>query len=449
MIIEVFDHAHGAARLVCKQTIQSLPIRIGRGPKNDVCLNYEFVSSRHLELSGQLGGELLLSDLGSSNSFNIQGHELESGCSKTLELPVAATLGTLELRLEVRSSSSADQGVSQVLVQRNGEQPPDLSGLEGLSTDGASTDSQLLTGELDDDALPMFGEGDEPEFSARRKRIQGARQRLVPVHARLESARREWQDSLSREVRALREQVTQELGEAGAEKACDHDMMSLLRYFPAADQGSFAQLGPHVPGEAPELAAIVQAAAELLPGMRTPTNEEETRRFLARVVDVLRVFAAAILEVQHVRRRQAAELGVRWEEPADPLLALETSDEVLRYLLDWHDPGEGRSEELVRSLAALVDHVQGYVKASLVATREVLMMLSPTEIERGAVGRWPSRVSALWRHYRSSFAALLGEDRDHLSSAFRAVFARAYCDTLTRAGVSTRPQDPRGKTTWR
>ncbi len=421
-------------------------MRIGRDPQNDVCLDFEFVSSWHAELCGRLGGELSLCDLGSRNSLKVDGLRLKSGCSRILELPVSATLGPLELRFEVRSSSSAGAGVPQ--GRATGKGLPDFSELAGLP--GAPRDSQVLTGELDDGALPSFSNADEPEFSARIQRIHAARQRLRPLHASLEASRREWQDTLIKEVSALREQVTLELGEEGAEEARDHDMAMLLRSFPAADRGSFAQaLGGYALSETPELAAIVQAAAELLPGMRTPTREDETRRFLARVVDVLRVFAAATLEVQHVRRRQAAELGVRWEEPPDPLIALETSDEVLRYLLDWRDPGEGRSEELVRSLAALVDHVQGYVKASLVATREVLMMLSPTEIERGAVDRWPSRASAYWRHYQSSFAALLGEGKDHLSPAFRAAFARAYRDMLTRAGVPTRPQEPRGKRTWR
>ena len=446
VIIRVFDHA--AQRLVCEQTIQSLPMRIGRDPGNDVCLDFDFVSSWHVELRGQLLGELQLCDLGSRNSLKIAGRRLKSGCSRVLELPASATLGPLELRFEVRAPPGQAAGAVAKAGQEIGEELPDFSELAGFS--GSSVSPQVLTGELDGDALPSFGGEHEPDFSARIQRIQAARERLRPLHTKLEASRREWQETLIQEVNSLRQEVAEQVGEVAAEEVRDHDMAMLLRSFPAADRGSFAQaLAGGVLGQAPELAAVVQAAAELLPGMSTPTNEDETRRFLARVVDVLRVYAAATLEVQHVRRSQSAELGVRWEEPADPLIALETSDEVLRYLLDWRDAGEDRSEELVRSLGALVDHLQGYVKASLMATREVLMMLSPIEIERGAVDRWPSRASALWRHYQSSFTALLGEGIDHLSPAFRAAFARAYRDTLTRAGVPTRPEDPRSKRAWR
>ena len=422
MSIKVVDHA--AQRVVCERLLHSLPVRIGRDAGNDVCLDFEFVSSWHAELREGPDGEPLLCDLGARNSLKVGGRRLGAGSSVALSLPSSVTLGPLELRFErprereIARSSIIVDGLPDFLDAASG--PPDQAGV------------------IDDVSLPRLGEPVESKVPSRIRRIQEAVRRLRPLHAQLEAARRQWEDSLNKEVRALREQVRADEGEG----AKDHDMGMLLRSFPPADRGGFAlALEGELLGGAPELAAVVQAAGELLPGMRTPTNEDETRRFLARVVDVLRVFAAATLEVQHVRRRQAAELGVRWEEPPDPLIALETGDEVLRYLLDWRDAGASRSEELVRSLAAIVDHLQGYVRASLAATRRVLASLSPMEIERGAVDRWPSRASALWSHYQRSFAALVGEEHDHLSPAFRAVFADAYRDTLARAGVPTRSED--------
>jgi len=429
--IKVFDHAAG--RVVCDKSISSLPVRIGRDSGNDVCLDFEFVSSWHVELRSDPEGGLMLCDLGSRNSLKIGGQKLKSGTSLALSLPNSATLGPLEFHFDETVVGTAARGESA--------DAPNFDFLKGSASPAAQG------GEIADaDLPPTFGGADGSEIASRILKIQAGIRRLRPLHAQLEISRRQWEDSLNKEVRALREQVADE-----SEETRDHDMAMLLRSFPAADRGGFAlALGGDILGDVSELAAVVQAAGELLPGMRTPTNEDETRRFLARVVDVLRVFAAATLEVQHVRRRQAAELDVRWEEPPDPLIALETADEVLRYLLDWRDSGESRSEELVRSLAAVVDHVQGYVKASLVATRKVLASLSPMEIERGAVDRWPSRASALWRHYQSSWSALVGDghEHDHLSPAFRGVLAEAYRDTLARAGVPTHSEDKRSKRGW-
>jgi hypothetical protein len=219
----------------------------------------------------------------------------------------------------------------------------------------------------------------------------------------------------------------------------------LLREFPARDRGGFVMVGAADPFAAAdeERSAVMQAASELLPGQRAPTGEDETRRFLTRIIDVLRVFAACTLELQHVRALQAEELGVTWADPNDPLAALETPDEVLRYLLDWRDTGEKRSEELVRVFAGLVDHQRAYIHSALEAARSALNSLSPAEIERGAVTGWPGRAAALWRHYTTVYAALHSETHDHLDPLHSARPSSAPTPRpwLAPASPTTRPHD--------
>lgn len=455
--IVVIDHQTRA--VVRDGRHDRFPVRVGRSAENDVYLDFPFVSTWHAEIRQDAQGGLHLADLGARNGLMVAGRRLAEGESLPLTSELSATVGALELRFHAVTPVDGEITASQPLApdprsatSRAAASPrrdddgalPDLAGLGDAPQRatpggrGAKTGRHgAIGGELGD-ALPHLDSEPDPRgLGTRIGRIQALVQRLRPLHQELERARRGWEDALISALRELREA-------AKDAEAQEHDERMLLRNFPRRDLGGLA--GDRRAGgiaDVPELSAVAQAASELLPGMRTPSDDDEARRFLARVVDVLRVFAASSLEAQHVRRRQAAEIGTRWEEPADPLVAMETAEDVLRYLLDWRDAGERRSEELVRSFAALVDHIHCYVRASLSAARSLIDSLSPVEIERGAVDRWPTRAAALWRHYQTCFASLRGDSYDNLTPAFRAALGQAYSEALTRAGVPARAREVR------
>ncbi|HEY0133757.1 MAG TPA: type VI secretion system-associated FHA domain protein [Nannocystis sp.] len=407
MQITVIDHK--ARRTVCERLFDVFPIRIGRDAANDVVLPFAFVSSWHAEVRSD-GESLRLCDLGATNGLFIGPRRIAGGGAVPLTDRLVVTVGELELRLEVvRPDAPAEPAEAD-----------DLPRLPGAS---APRGPVAASGSID--ALPSFAT-DDTDFAARLARLQAALHELRPHHAQLEAARRAWDERLAHSVRAL---------EASGDR---QGVNMLLREFPARDRGGFVIAGATDPFAAveEERSAVMQAASELLPGQRAPTGDDETRRFLTRIIDVLRVFAACTLELQHIRALQAEELGVTWADPNDPLAALATADEVLRYLLDWRDTGEKRSEELVRVFGGLVDHHRAYVRSALEAARSALAALAPTEIERGAVTGWPGRAAALWHHYESVYAALHSDTHDHLTPAFRATLQRAYTQALARAGIA-------------
>jgi len=408
MQITVVDHK--TRRTVCERLFDVFPVRIGRDNGNDVVLPFPFVSAWHAEVRSD-GEALRLCDLGATNGLFIGPHRIAGGGAVALHDRLVVTVGELELRLEIpRPDAPAEPTESDDL--------PRLPG--GAAPRGAAATSGSIG-----EALPSFAT-DDTDFAARLARLQTSLHELRPHHAQLEAARRAWDENLARSVRTL---------EASGDR---QGVNMLLREFPARDRGGFVMVGAADPYAAAdeERSAVMQAASELLPGQRAPTGEDETRRFLTRIIDVLRVFAACTLELQHVRALQAEELGVTWADPNDPLAALATPDEVLRYLLDWRDTGEKRSEELVRVFAGLVDHQRAYIHSALEAARSALNSLSPAEIERGAVTGWPGRAAALWRHYTTVYAALHSETHDHLTPAFRATLQRAYTQALARAGIA-------------
>lgn len=413
--ITVIDHQ--TREVVCDRSFADLPVRIGRHEDNHLALPYAFISAWHAEVRRD-GGELRLYDLRARNGLSVGARRLDAGAFVALDRCVVASIGQLELRLEPAApaapAATIDESASDMPV-----------------FDTAPRDLKPTAGTIDGDVLPDMPDATAGAHAERIARIHAAIHALRPKHAALDAARRAWEVGLTGALRPFL---------AAADTLATN---MLLREFPARDRAGYAlaDAGGRFADEQ-ERGAVAQAAAELLPALRAPTDEDEARRFLARVIDVLRVFAACTIELQNTRAEQATEIGVTWRDPADPLAAMETAADVLRYLLDWRDTGEKRSEELVRVFSGLVDHQRAYARAGLLAAREAVASLAPAEVERGAQAAWPSRAAALWRHYEACYAALAGDVHDHLTPLFRAALARGYAETLARSGVSFRVHPP-------
>lgn len=414
---------HQTRNVVLNRRFDRFPVRIGRHEDNDVRLDYPFVSRWHAEVRQGPAGGYFLHALALHNGFTVAAARLEAGAAMPIAGRLIATLGTLELQIEEVDAPTGRAAPPAATASSKDAELPDLPALavESAFKRGPAADAPDLP-ELPSDAHRHAG---------RRVRLQDTVAALRPLHKQFEVARRAWEDACMRTLLELR-------------GAFDHeadDVRIVFREFPAADRPSIAR-DDEALGGLGDLGAVARAATELLPGLQVPAGEPEIRRFLARVVDVLRVFAACTLELHRVRARQSTDLGVRWEALPDPLAGLDTREEWLRYLLDWRDAGEARSEELVRSFAGLVDHLQCYAQAALSGAREVVFTLSPSEMERTVSASWPTRTAALWRHYEACFASLCGDTYDHLTPGFRTAFARAYTRALARVGIPFHASEP-------
>lgn len=415
--ITVRDHT--ARNIVFSGRFDHFPVRIGRQPGNEVCLDYPFLSRSHAVINEGPDGALKLCGLAVANKLMIATTPLEAGVTVPVARRLVATLQNLELLFEPEAAVAADPpGASDLLAA----ELPVIPVIPFIPLMGPA--SPFQHGVIHDDPdLPAL-DTDDGSHAARRARLQIAVATLRPLHKQFDQARRAWEDACMRTLQDLRNSASFQ----------QEDLRIAFREFPAGDRPGVARDDDPLVGMG-ELGAVGRMASELLPGLQTPTSEPEIRRFLARAVDVLRVFAGCTLALHRVRGQQSTELGVTWDALPDPLAILETREDLLRYLLDWRDAGEARSEELVRSFAGLVDHLQCYVQAAMNGAREVVFTLSPSEMERNVTATWPTRTAALWRHYEACFASLCGDTYDHLTPAFRAALARAYGQALARTGV--------------
>lgn len=409
--VTVIDQEFGKRLL--DRSFDVFPVRIGREGGSDVELPYGFVSRHHAEIRRD-GDELQLCVLDVKNHLGVDRRLYAAGSTIPLERElVVVTLGALELRLAPA-------------LPRAPTLAPDGEDAGFPVFEGDARDVVVAHGEIDGDGLPALPEDDAVgRHALRHARLNTLVHSLRPAHGQLVAARRAWETELSRAIQSV------QLEDPAS-------VLTLLREFPRSDWSGFAPAGVDPFSDEQRRGVVVQAAAELLPSMRPPADDDEARRFLARVIDILRVFAACALELQHVRAQQATELGVVWSGTEDPLAAMETTATMLGYLIDWREAGERRSEELVRLFGVLVDHQRAYARAALLASREALATLAPAEIERGAQAAWPNRTTALWRHFEVCHAALAGARHDELTPLFRDLLARGYRDSLARAGVSLR-----------
>lgn len=413
--IKVTDHATGA--VVFARRFERFPVRIGRNAENEVHLDYPFIPRWFAEVR-ELGGRLTLHALTDHNPLRFPDQSiLRLGTPTPLVGKLLATAATLELCLEPELPAPPPPAPA--------ETPPVFRLPPEPAREGPS--------------LRQPGPGIAPDIEvahnteSRRARLLAEVAALKRAHQPFEQARRAWQDACVAALKRLSSAPDKEAG----------DIRVVFREFSPADRPPEAQGSDELVGPG-ELGAVAHAATVLLPGLQAPAGEAEIRRFLIRVVDILRVFAVCGLELQRCRSRQSTELGVTWEVVPDPLAALETREDLLRYLLDWREPGEARSEELVRSFAGIVDHLQCYVQAALASTRAIVFSLSPHEMERSVTHTWPLRSAALWRHFEVTFNALCGDTYDHLTPAFRAALTQAYVQALERARIPFRQHDPAG-----
>lgn len=174
------------------------------------------------------------------------------------------------------------------------------------------------------------------------------------------------------------------------------------------------------PAPAPDLPLASVAAWLPLP----VADERAALRLSARAADLLRLFAAFVLELAHLQAAQLRDLG--HAPGVHPLVsACDGPDDLLRLLF-----GEGDHDRALADLFAdLSAHPRALASGALAAAREVLAALDPAELGRAEGRAWPSRAAALWRHYQACHQALVGAD---LSPAFRDILARSYAAALAR-----------------
>lgn len=412
------------------------PVRVGRDPDNEVHLAKRFVSSWHAVIRFD-GRSCQVEDLGTVNGFQIDGVRVPAGKRVEVRGRLVLRIGALELILEHTPGDAlpvaAAPRASKVtkVTKRVVKTPKAAGGPQPLSEDEqAARERAFVQGAIDSDEPPALSGGHTQAMNFGRS--HAAVLRLRPIHEKLVALQAEWSAAHGEAVRELK----QHRDEPG--------LTLLRREFPqTASAGGKGDSGPAMLDEdvdpeffrQAELGAVAQAAEELLHGLRAPGDIEETRRFLARVVDVLRTFAVSAVESLTAADRQDAELGVKVDRDQNPLLTVDSPDELLRLLLDWRSGRADRTHQLVEALAAALTRPAALLRGALEVGRKVGEQLAPREIERSVNVGWPTRAGALWRRYEERYESVFGDGEDGFARALRVQAARAVHDALARLGV--------------
>lgn len=429
------------------------PVRVGRDPANEVHLPQRFVSSWHAVIRFD-GRTAVVEDLGTVNGFQVDGVRVPSGKRVEVHGRLALRIGQLELIVEhslddnpaaapapnrplraAPKTPAAARAPAGKAVRVAPKSPKAAkSGPRPLSEDEqAARERASVQGAIDsDDEPPQLSGGHTQAMNF--GRAHAAVLRLRPMYEQLVALQAEWNAAHGEAVRELK-------------AARDEPGLSLLRReFPSkgGDDGGGGKGGsgpamledvdPEFFRQA-ELGAVAQAAEELVRGLRPPGDIEETRRFLARVIDVLRTFAVSTVETLTAADRQDAELGVRVDRDQNPLLTVDSPDELLRILLDWRSGRVDRTHQLVEALAAALARPAALLRGALEVGRKVGEQLAPRDIERSVNVGWPTRAGALWRRYEERYESVFGDGEDGFARSLRVQAARAVHDALARLGV--------------
>jgi hypothetical protein len=124
-----------------------------------------------------------------------------------------------------------------------------------------------------------------------------------------------------------------------------------------------------------------------------------------------------------------------------PCFTADSSDELLRLLLDWRGGRVDRTHQLVEALASTLARPAALLRGALDAGRRVSEQLAPREIERSVTVGWPTRSGALWRRYEERYESMFGDGEDGWSRALRGQVGRAVHEALGKAGVPMLPME--------
>lgn len=399
-------------------------IRIGRDATCELQLADPFVSAQHALLAADEHGARL-HDLGGTNGLRVAGRRLAPNTAVPISGPLRVSLGPFDL--EILHNPDRDRRATHGAVEATGPAPQSdlhtrLRALRALHAPLVAA-RRAFEAALADAVHTLHTRGDLP-----------AARRLLAEFPPEDHAHLLLPD-LSPGPSDLSQRPPATLAPHTANLS-QRPPTTLASHTSDLSQRPPSPLTPHTaapdPLDPPRCAAptlalplIASVARDLLPAARPPASLDEGRRFLARLVDTLRSFAAGLTALQHQRRLQLHELGLAATADINPLLAVTCPDEFLPALLARDD----RRSELHDCFAVLTSHAHAHALAALAATHHLAAELAPPAVIRHAA---PGllRTRARWRSYLARYAACLGDPRS--PGSLRTRLRAAYLDALHR-----------------
>lgn len=182
-------------------------------------------------------------------------------------------------------------------------------------------------------------------------------------------------------------------------------------------------------GSGDELALVRELSQRLLPSVPPPQTQEEARHLLDRVATLVETCARGVLEMQAGQERMGQELGVQTVSHYTGLRFAATPAAAIEYLLADSGVGDHRRlDELAMAFADSMSHQVAMLDGLVAGARALADSLEPGAIEREAGTGLLGRFRELWAAYNATWRRLADDDRKLVKALFGPEFARVYAE---------------------
>ena len=407
-------------------SFQRSPVRIGRNDLNDLTLPFAFVSGWHGIIRFDYN-EATYYDLGSTNGTILNGRKLSTGEALSLSNSTSLQIGQLDLTF-IREEEATIAPISSSSPHRPSPSPasppsPNLAQADSVQGSSSSASASFDT----DDAIPRRkSESQETSEGATSflnlSRIHATIRELREQYAKVQPTIDGWICTMEQSLQAL---SAPEQEAARAMTAREFPLSYPRSSTSSSSVGANPLVNPGSPANSGEANSIAQT---IFSADFQPRSAEEKNQLNQRLCEVLDAFAKAFVELQRGQEQFGREMGVRAIKEFTPLHAAGDPTGVLRYLLDWREPSDGRVNELVGTFADLMIHQVALINGMMEGVRAMLFDLSPEQIESQVTSTWPVRSSHLWRSYVDTYESLTEDDRKISNAIFGQAFVRAYSE---------------------
>jgi predicted component of type VI protein secretion system len=420
------------------------PVRIGRNPLNEVCLEEPMVSQWHALIRFDDSQRVItLMDLGSTNGTGVNGKKIQSRFPMVVGQNDVLNIGPLRLNLMLTHLSQELLESSVELRTISRDSGFNIRALSGPVTIAPTADAFLQhvakKAPQGDFAATVLASPDAEPTKVKPtpgavQLVEGTTRKTRPAYEAYRSA---WQEVI-RQVRARIEEVPPHLRQAVA-------IAHKAEYREIAHEPEFRDLMQEL-----GMADAVDPADwlhRLKHGARSaaPRESINVRLAMERVGALLEVFSEAFVALRRGYDQFGEDMAVKVVEEKTPLSTATDHRGVLQVLLDWNADGTQVVDEVKRAFAQVAMHQVAHLYGVVEGVRYLLQEVSPTALATGrssllegrqATSGFPWSVKArLWRLYETVHRSLIEED--HFTRVvFGRSFHRAY---LTVTGAT--PED--------
>jgi predicted component of type VI protein secretion system len=371
---------------VVEHVFSASPIQLGRNPKADLRLPYDFVSSWHALIRFDETSASYF-DLGSTNGTEVDGRRMGPGEVLEFDAPVRVQIAELALTL------------SRAGAPARPEPPPPISDHAFVPGGFTATERTIVP--------DMFG----PRTTTEKTPVLDFE--LPPAIASLPPAR-------GRSEHAF-------VPGGGAPADPFHQPRTTTPTVPRTPTQVLTPRRDRSGAPSDGLALVRELSQRLLPSVPPPSNAEEARNLLDRVATLVETCARGVVEMQAGQERMGQELGVQTVKHYTGLRFAASAGAAIEYLLA--DLGDARRlDELAMGFADSMSHQVAMLDGLVAGARSLVDQLEPRAIEVEAGAGRIGRFKELWGTFSATWQRLAADDRKLVKALFGPEFARVYAE---------------------